>query len=249
MADAEGRLSYGMQSAQLKDIRKADPGGHGRHSFTAQQQTLRRLETSSTRSTGAARRQAAARSRAIRGSTVPAVQPGHVRQRRRREMGSRIWPVGMGHIPGGRPVKVRQHRSVPGLVKALQLKQEHRRWYVIVMTETEPVPLPAAGREVGVDVGMARFLTTSDGEVVANPGFFAASAELIADLERRKERAMPGSGNRDRLRRALAKQWRKVRNRSRDFHHKTARTLVRLRRDRAGRAEHRRNDQASRAEA
>jgi putative transposase len=36
-------VSYGMQSAQLKDIRAADPGGQGRHSFTAQQQTLRRL--------------------------------------------------------------------------------------------------------------------------------------------------------------------------------------------------------------
>lgn len=32
-------VSYGMQSAQLKDIRTADSGGQGRHSFTAQQQT------------------------------------------------------------------------------------------------------------------------------------------------------------------------------------------------------------------
>ncbi len=38
-------VSYGMQSAQLKDIRRADPDGQGRHSFTAQQQTLRRLNT------------------------------------------------------------------------------------------------------------------------------------------------------------------------------------------------------------
>ena len=38
-------VSYGMQSAQLKDIRKADPKGQGRHSFTAQQLTLRRLNT------------------------------------------------------------------------------------------------------------------------------------------------------------------------------------------------------------
>jgi transposase len=36
-------VSYGMQSAQLRDIRKADPGGQGMHSFTAQEQTLRRL--------------------------------------------------------------------------------------------------------------------------------------------------------------------------------------------------------------
>jgi len=36
-------VTYGMQSAQLRDIRRADPQGQGRHSFTAQQQTLRRL--------------------------------------------------------------------------------------------------------------------------------------------------------------------------------------------------------------
>ena len=36
-------ISYGMQSAQLKEIRRGDPDGQGRHSFTAQQQTLRRL--------------------------------------------------------------------------------------------------------------------------------------------------------------------------------------------------------------
>ena len=66
----------------------------------------------------------------------------------------------------------------------------------------------------------------SDGEIVANPRFLAASAEVIADLERRKARARPGSGNRKRIRRALAREWRKVRNRRRDFHHKTARTLV-----------------------
>ena len=39
------RIGYGVQSAQLKEIRRADPGGQGRHSFTAQQQTLRRLNT------------------------------------------------------------------------------------------------------------------------------------------------------------------------------------------------------------
>jgi putative transposase len=37
-------IGYGAQSAQLKDIRRADPDGQGRHSFTAQQQTLRRLD-------------------------------------------------------------------------------------------------------------------------------------------------------------------------------------------------------------
>ncbi|MEU7896044.1 helix-turn-helix domain-containing protein, partial [Nonomuraea sp. NPDC049152] len=36
-------IGYGEQSAQLKEIRAADPEGQGRWSFTSQQQTLRRL--------------------------------------------------------------------------------------------------------------------------------------------------------------------------------------------------------------
>jgi putative transposase len=75
-------------------------------------------------------------------------------------------------------------------------------------------------------VGVARFLTTSDGEVVANPRFLDAAQARIADLQRRKHCTRPGSGNRQRLRRALAKEQRKLRNQRRDFHHKTARGLV-----------------------
>ena len=80
---------------------------------------------------------------------------------------------------------------------------------------------------MGVDVGVARFLTTSDGQIIANPKFLAASAEAIADLQRRRERARRGSGNRKRIGPpARSSQWRKTRNRRRDFHHKTARALV-----------------------
>jgi putative transposase len=219
-------VSYGAQSAQLKDIRKADPDGQGRHSFTAQQQTLRRLN-------------------AVFGAfcqrcKAGAKSPGYPRFKPHSRFDQVLFVSGDGAkwapAAGGRwarasfqavgSVKVRQHRQVRGTVKTLQLKREHRRWYVIVTAETEPVPLPAAGRETGVDVGVARFLTTSDGEIVASPRFLTASAEVIADLQRRKARARPGSGNRKRLRRALAREHRKVRSRRRDFHHKTARALV-----------------------
>ncbi len=224
-------VSYGMQSAQLKDIRKADPDGQGRHSCTAQQQTLRRLNTVCAAFLDRVRAAEKAGEK---------TKPGYPRfkpyQRFRQVMfvngdGARWQPSGSGrwahaYFQAVGAVKVRQHRLVPGTVKALQLKREHRRWYVIVIADIDAVPLPPAGRAVGVDVGVARFLTTSDGEVVANPGFLAASAEVIADLQRRKARTRPGSGNRKRIRRALAREWRKVRHRRRDFHHKTARMLV-----------------------
>jgi putative transposase len=111
-------------------------------------------------------------------------------------------------------------------VKTLQLKRESRRWYVIVVTQADAQPLPATGRQVGIDLGVARFLTTSDGQVVGNPRFLDAAQVRIAELQRRKARARPGSGNRWRLRRQLAREWRKVANQRRDFHHKTARGLV-----------------------
>jgi putative transposase len=223
------RVSYGGQSAQLKEIRAADPDGQGRHSFTAQQQTLRRLNTVFV----AYLRRTRDLKQNPRRVGFPRFKP---RQRFDQVLfvvgdGARWEPANVGRwayasFQAVGRVKVHQHRPVAGRVKTLQLKREGRRWYVVVVTETEPVSLPTTGREIGVDVGVARFLTTSDGEVVANPRFLKAAQERIAELQRRKQRAHPGSGNRRRLRRALAKEWRKLRNQRRDFHHKSARGLV-----------------------
>jgi putative transposase len=197
-------ISYGAQSAQLKDIRAGDPGRQGQHSFTAQQQTLRRLDAVFAAFFNRVRAAEAA---------GKGQRPGYPRakpyQRFRQVLfvagdGAKWQPSGSGRwayatFQAVGALKVLQHRPVPGTVKTLQLSREHRRWYVIV---------------------------TADGEVVSNPKFLAASAQVIADLERRKARARPGSGNRKRIRRALAREWRKVRNRRLDFHHKTARTLI-----------------------
>jgi putative transposase len=222
-------ISYGDQSAQLKEIRAADPDGQGRHSFTAQQQTLRRLNTVFT-----------AYLRRVRAAKGNGRRVGYPRFKPGQRFDQVLFVAGDGARweppDGGRwahatfqavgRVKVSQHRPVLGRVKALQLKREGRRWYVIVVADIEPVPLPTSGRSVGVDLGVARFLTTSDGEIIANPRFLDAARDRLADLQRRKARARPGSSNRRRLRRALAKQWRKVRNQRRDFHHKTAHGLV-----------------------
>ena len=223
------RIPYGDQSAQLKAIRAADPDGQGRHSFTAQQQTLRRLNATF----GAYLKRA-------RDAKGRARRVGYPRFKPYQRFDQVLFVAGDGAkweaANGSRwayasfqavgRIKLRQHRAVVGRVKTLQLKREHNRWHVIVVTETDPVPLPTTGRSVGVDLGVARFLTTSDGQIIANPRFLHAAQERIADLQRRKQRARPGSGNRRRLRRALAKEWRKVRNQRRDFHHKTARALV-----------------------
>jgi putative transposase len=216
---------YG-QCAQLREIRKNDLAGQGRHSCTAQQQTLRRLD--------ATFRVFFRRAKA-KGPRVgyPRFKP-YQRFNQVRFVagdGAKWMPASAGHwarasFQAVGHLKVRQHRPVKGRVKTLQLKRECRRWYVIVVAEADPESLPSSGHAVGIDVGVARFLTTSDGVVVTNPRFLATAQARIARLQRRKERATLGSGNRRRLRRALAREWRKVRNQRRDFHHKTARALV-----------------------
>jgi putative transposase len=233
-------VSYGDQSAQLKEIRAADPDGQGRHSFTAQQQTLRRLNAVFAAYFKRVRKAEKGRQQAGSGENLRQRTVGYPRFKPRQRFDQVLFVAGDGakweSADGGRwahatfqavgRVKVGQHRPIAGRVNTLQLKREGRRWYVVVVTEMEPVSLPTTGREIGVDVGVVRFLTTSDGEVVANPRFLMAAQERIVELQRRKQRARPGSGNRRRLRRALAKEWRKVRNQRRDFHHKTARGLV-----------------------
>jgi putative transposase len=222
-------VSYGDQSAQLREIRTADPHGQGRHSFTAQQQTLRRLNVAF-----------AAYFKRVRAGKGKERRVGYPRFKPYQRFDQVLFVAGDGakwepadasrwayaSFQAVGRVKVKQHRPVVGRVKTLQLKREGRRWYIIVVTEAEPVALPSTGRAIGVDVGLVRFLTTSDGETVANPRFLDAAQERIVDLQRRKQRTRPGSGNRRRRRRALAKEWRKLRNRRRDFHHKTARALV-----------------------
>jgi putative transposase len=178
-------IGYHEQSAQLREIRAADPDGQGRHSFTAQQQTLRRLNATF-----------AAFFKRVRAGQ-PAGYPRFKPPQRFNQVlfvagdGAKWTPADGGRGRGGRWAYAR---------------------------------FQAVGRAVGIDVGMARFLTASDGEVVANPRFLAEARARIANLQRRK--AKLGSGNHRRLRRRLAREWRRVRNQRLDFHHKTARMLV-----------------------
>jgi putative transposase len=218
-------VSYGTQSAQLKEIRAVRPD-LAVWSFTAQQQTLRRLKRSFD---GFFRR-------CKNGET-----PGYPRFKSRRRFdtvdhdngdGSK-WMASQGrwahaYFQGVGTLKVSEHTRVQGRVTQISLRREFagRRWYVIVIADSVSVSLPPTGRNVGVDVGIARFLTTSDGGTVGNPRFLKSASDDLADLQHRRAACKRGSGNSKRLKRQIARLHRQVTNRRRDFHHKTANALV-----------------------
>jgi putative transposase len=215
-------VRYGQQSAQLRDIRSADPD-QGRWSFSSQQATLRRLDKA----------MAAFYRRCKTGQKA-----GYPRFKALDRWDSAEWPsdgdgcrwkpdTGRVYLQGIGHVRVHAHRAVQGRVKTISLKRQGRRWYVVLSCDDVPAdPLPAAGREIGVDVGVARFATTSDGEVIANPRFARTSEAELAAAQQALARKQRGSANRRRARAKIAEAHYRIRNRRADFHHKTARALV-----------------------
>ncbi len=102
------------------------------------------------------------------------------------------------------------------------------RWYVTFTVEAAgPEPLPAAGRAVGVDLGVTDFAVTSDGGRIANPRHLECKARNLARYQRRLAHCQNGSNNRAKAKAKVAGAHRKVRDARRDFLHKTSTRLVR----------------------
>ncbi|MFF5212093.1 RNA-guided endonuclease InsQ/TnpB family protein [Streptosporangium sp. NPDC000396] len=229
-------IRYGEQSAQLKQIRAADPDGQGRWSFTSQQQTLRRLN-----------RAFEAFFRRIRAGQTP----GYPRFKGRGRFDTVTFVEGDGarwdsqlHHPNAAFVKlhgvghlrVHQHRPVTGRVKTVEVKREGRRWYVILSCDDVPArPLPSTGRQIGVDMGVTHFATlteplpgVSDGQGhIPNPRYLKTVKEELAAAQRAYARTQRGSKRRKKAARKIGQIHRKAARQRADHAHKTALALVR----------------------
>ena len=226
-------LRYGHQSAQLKDIRAFDPERQGRWSFSCQQATLRRLERAMQaffRRVRAGEKPGYPRFRGVNWfDTVdfPKDGDGCRWDSTPHDRVTRVRLQGVGHV------RVHQHRPVKGRVKTVSVKREGRQWYVILACDEVPAqPLPATGAVTGIDMGVAHFLTTSQGEHLPNPRHGKRNTDALADAQR----ALKAFGRRKRENRSakhrravekVARLHRKVRRQRTDHAHKTALAMVR----------------------
>jgi putative transposase len=102
------------------------------------------------------------------------------------------------------------------------------RWYVAFAVDvSDPGPLPATGRAVGMDLGVKDFAVTSDEERIANPKHLEQRARNLARYQRRMARCQQGSANRVKAKAKVARAHRKVRAARADFLHKASTGLVR----------------------
>lgn len=75
-------------------------------------------------------------------------------------------------------------------------------------------------------MGLEHFATLSTGEHIPNPCHLRTSEAILAQRQQSLARKKRGGKNRRRAKLLVAKAHRKVRNRRRDFHHKTANAVV-----------------------
>lgn len=123
-------------------------------------------------------------------------------------------------------IKAKIHRQLEGTPKRLTLKREGKKWFASFLVELEAEPLPTSTAAIGIDVGLARFATLSDGRTIDNPRHFRAAQQALRLAQRRMGRRKAGSARRRKAAARVRAIHVRTRNQRADFHHKLARELV-----------------------
>jgi putative transposase len=100
------------------------------------------------------------------------------------------------------------------------------RYFISFVVEEEVAPKPPAARNIGIDLGLKALVATSDGTIIPAPRFFRRAEKRIAHAHRVHSRKQPGSRNREKARRKLARAHARVSDCRTDFLHKLTTTLI-----------------------
>ena len=161
--------------------------------------------------------------------------PGYPRFKGKGKYDSFTYPQsGFSLLEDGRHLKlskigsfrIKLHRPLEGRVKTCTIKRDVDQWYVVFSCEVESGARSHNGPTIGVDVGLEKFATLSDGTVIENPRFLRESEQTIKKRQRRVSRRKKGSNRRKKAKKKLARMHRKVRNQRNDFTHKLSRQLA-----------------------
>ena len=112
--------------------------------------------------------------------------------------------------------KIKWHREVIGKIKTLTITRSSTgKWFACFSVETEEKPLEPAGKAVGIDVGLEKFATLTEGEPIQNPRFFRTDQKDLAKAQRKKNR------------KRAARIHERIKNRRNDFCHQVSAYLIR----------------------
>lgn len=119
-------------------------------------------------------------------------------------------------------IRYRNSRGVLGTIKNVTLSCFAGKWYASIQTEREvEQPVHPSGSIVGIDVGIARFATLSDGTVFEPINSFKKQQARLARYQRAMSRKVKFSSNWKKAKARITKLHSKIGNIRRDYLHKT----------------------------
>jgi len=125
-------------------------------------------------------------------------------------------------------LRYRASRPVPGQVKNVTVSLSAGRWFIAVQTERElEQPVLAATMAIGVDVGIVRFATFSDGAFIAPINSFKLHQQRLARYQRSMSRKIKFSSNWKKAQAKVQRLHALIANVRRDFLHKTTAAISR----------------------
>ena len=136
------------------------------------------------------------------------------------------------NLPMFGKVKVIVHRPIPDgfKIKTASVTKKADGYYLTLSLEDATVPAikPDFNPDsiTGIDVGLKEFLTTSEGETVAIPQHYRKSQKRLRVIQKRVSRRQKGSNRRLKAVKQLGRQHKKVADKRKDFHFKTANDLL-----------------------
>ena len=122
-------------------------------------------------------------------------------------------------------VRYRNSRNVVGEIKNVTVSKKCGRFYASIQTECE-VKIPKhQGGEIGIDMGIIRFATLSNGEYFEPLNAFKTYKGKLAKLQRQLKNKVKFSKNWQKLQARIAKLHHKIANCRKDFLHKISSTI------------------------
>ena len=121
-------------------------------------------------------------------------------------------------------VKFRKSRDIIGCLKNVTVSRRAGQWYFSVQVELEtPDPVhPATGSEVGIDLGIARFATLSDGNLLKPLNSYRRKERALYRAQRQLFRKKKGFNNREKQKWKLQRLHKQIADARLDYLHKAS---------------------------
>ncbi|END7903723.1 transposase [Escherichia coli] len=118
-------------------------------------------------------------------------------------------------------MRYRNSRQVTGIVKNVTVSQSCGKWYISIQTESEvSTPVHPSASMVGLDAGVAKLATLSDGTVFEPVNSFHKNQKKLARLQRQLSRKVKFSNNWQKQKRKIQQLHSRIANIRRDYLHK-----------------------------